>query len=161
MVLERTISKLGYEYDSVADGVQFLAKYQAKAYPIIILDWMMPGMNGIELCASIRKTEAEANRYSYIIMVTAKAKKEHMIQAFNSGVDDFLIKPFDPHVLTTRLRVAERIINMNKVLAEKNEKLTFLQNELIMHNVGLRGQLENLKETLKKKEAPKNVKPGP
>ena len=148
MILENILSKMGHSVTTSTDGKSAMEEMQKSPYPIALIDWVMPGQDGVSLCRSIRKAEHGTNNYTYIIMITAKGKKENLLEALEAGADDFISKPADADILASRIRVAERIFNANKALAEKNEKLEFLQSQLIVHNVGLRGQVEALKKNL-------------
>ena len=125
MILQGRLSQWGYEIVSARDGYEAWNILQKKDRPrIILLDWMMPNMNGIELCKKIRQHIKEP--YIYIILLTAKKGKQDLIEAMEAGADDFISKPFDPHILRVRLRAGKRI--------------TVLQNELIAAREELRIQ---------------------
>ena len=125
MILQGRLSQWGYEIVSARDGYEAWNILQKNDRPsIILLDWMMPNMNGIELCKKIRHHIKEP--YIYIILLTAKKGKEDLIEAMEAGADDFISKPFDPHILRVRLRAGKRI--------------TILQNELIAAREELRIQ---------------------
>ncbi len=88
---------------------------------VVLLDWMMPGMDGLELCKLIRATDLG---YSpYIVMVTGKDEKEDQIEALTLGADDFLTKPVASHLLLARIHVAERILGYQQALMRANETL--------------------------------------
>ncbi|MBA3046329.1 MAG: response regulator [Candidatus Thermoplasmatota archaeon] len=148
MILESILFKMGHTVTSSPDGNAAMEEMRKSPFPIALIDWVMPEQDGVSLCRNIRKAEHDTNGYTYIIMVTAKGKKENILEALEAGADDFISKPVDADILASRIRVAERIFNANKALAEKNENLAFLQNQLIVHNVGLRGQVEALKKNL-------------
>ncbi len=148
MVLERILAKLGHEVTSSHDGRTALEEMRKHPFPIAFIDWMMPELDGLDLCRSIREAERGTGGYTYIIMATAKDRKENIIQALEAGADDFISKPLDADIIASRVRVAERIINANAALTEKNLRLEFLQGQLIDHNVGLKGQVETLKARL-------------
>ncbi|PJE79318.1 Phosphoserine phosphatase RsbP [invertebrate metagenome] len=88
---------------------------------IIISDWVMPQMNGIQLCDTIRKNNY--GRYLYFILLTSKADNQSVIEGINAGADDFLTKPVNVDELKARLQTAFRVIHLEKSLAEKNEAL--------------------------------------
>lgn len=122
MILEGRLSQWGYEIISAKDGYEAWNILQKKGRPrIILLDWMMPNMNGIELCKKIRQHIKEP--YIYIILLTAKKSKQDLIEAMDAGADDFISKPFDPHILKVRLRAGKRIINLQNELIDAREKL--------------------------------------
>jgi len=148
MILESILAKMGHDAVTFPDGKSALEEMKNNPFPIALLDWIMPGLDGLSVCRSLREAEHGNNNYTYVIMVTAKEKRENLLEALTAGADDFISKPVDADILASRIRVAERIFNANKALAEKNEKLEFLQNQLIIHNVSLRGQVEALKKSL-------------
>ena len=77
---------------------------------MVITDWMMPEMSGIELCKMIRSNDL--NRYVYTILLTSKDKNKDLVEGLRAGADDYLIKPFDKDELNMRIRVGERIIDL-------------------------------------------------
>lgn len=122
MILQGRLTQWGYEIISARDGYEAWNILQKKGRPrIILLDWMMPNMNGIELCKKIRQHIKEP--YIYIILLTAKKGKQDLIEAMDAGADDFISKPFDPHILKVRLRAGKRITNLQNELIAAREKL--------------------------------------
>ncbi|NOX33691.1 MAG: response regulator [Deltaproteobacteria bacterium] len=105
---------------------------------MIISDWMMPEMDGIELCRKIRASGKKT--YSYIMLLTAKDKTSDLVEVFEAGADDYIIKPFKPDELRSRINTGERIV---KLESEHHE----LQQKLIRNNKKLDQALENLKAT--------------
>lgn len=116
LVLERTIARLGYELSSAGDGAEALTLFQRERPQVVITDWMMPRMDGLELCRRIR-AETRNDRYTYLIVLTALGGKRNHLEAMDAGTDDFITKPFDTDELVTRLRVAERIVGMERALS--------------------------------------------
>lgn len=88
-----------YEVDVALDGDKGLKKFQEKFYDMVLLDWMLPGMTGVEICQEIRKF-----REVPIIMLTAKGQLEDKLEGFACGADDYLVKPFDLDELVVRIR---------------------------------------------------------
>ena len=122
MILQGRLSQWGYEIISARDGYEAWNILQKKDRPrIILLDWMMPNMNGIELCLKIRQHIKEP--YIYIILLTAKKGKQDLIEAMDAGADDFISKPFDPDILKVRLRAGKRVIELQNELIAAREKL--------------------------------------
>ncbi len=115
LVLGRTLEKLGYAVAAGADGVEGWRLFNEHHPRVVISDWMMPRMDGLELCRHIRG-DAANDGYTYLIVLTALGGKQNYLEAMNAGADDFLTKPFDPDELVTRLRVAERILSMETSL---------------------------------------------
>ncbi len=83
---------------------------------LVILDWMMPGLDGFEVCSKIRNESAEKN--IYVLIVTGSSKKEEVLRVVVAGADDYLIKPFDPSELKIRLRNAMRVLRLQDELDE-------------------------------------------
>jgi DNA-binding response OmpR family regulator len=110
-LLRRTLEGVGYEVIETGDGREAWDRFHRETAPIVIVDWMMPLVNGLELCRMIR---AERRRpYTYIIMLTALGGKGSYLEGIGAGADDFITKPFDPDELKARLRVAERILDLH------------------------------------------------
>jgi two-component system cell cycle response regulator len=127
-VLERLLRQAGYEVQLAHDGKQAWELYQQQPVPLVITDWMMPEMDGLELCRRLR--ENPHNGYTYIILLTARDQKEDQITALESGADDFLNKPLNAAELQARLRVAERILQMEANLQQQKQHLQMLNEEL-------------------------------
>ena len=112
LVLAAALRKLDHEVVDVEDGQEAWRRYQTGDVHMVITDWMMPNMDGLALCRSIR-TRADA-RYAYIIMLTALGGKENYLEGMNAGADDFITKPFDADQLKARVHVAERILKLQE-----------------------------------------------
>ncbi|MGQ9658081.1 MAG: diguanylate cyclase [Fimbriimonadales bacterium] len=131
-VLERNLQQLGYEVTAAEDGAQAWEAYQRAPTPIVITDWEMPRMNGIELCRAIRQHPTE--HYTYLMMLTARGQKEDKLEALEAGADAFVSKPLDIAELQTSLRVAERILKAEAELQAQKRQLQDLNEELISQN---------------------------
>lgn len=107
--LELLIKSLGYKTLVAADGEEALNLWKAERPRIIITDWIMPKLDGVELCKQIRKSEG--SQYTYIIMVTAKNETHDLIESLEAGADDFLSKPFIKEELAVRIRAGRRILD--------------------------------------------------
>jgi diguanylate cyclase (GGDEF)-like protein len=90
---------------------------------LAILDWMMPGKDGLKVCEEVRKTKAEP--YVYIILLTARDRKEEVVQGLEAGADDYLTKPYDVHELKARLRTGRRILALQEALLSARDALRF------------------------------------
>lgn len=100
-IQRRTLEKMGYqEVIEAEDGQQGLQMMEASPPDIVITDWNMPNMNGLELVKAIRSN----NKTIPIIMITTEAEKSKVVEAIKAGVSDYLIKPFTPDVLTQKVR---------------------------------------------------------
>jgi len=108
----------GFSVVTAEDGEEALSILESDdAPPLAILDWMMPKMDGLEVCARVRE---HANRpYVYLVLLTAKSQKEEIAAGLQAGADDYVIKPFDPDELRARLTVGQRVVVLERVLARK------------------------------------------
>jgi two-component system, cell cycle response regulator len=121
-LLEATLTKWGYEVVITRDGVEAWEVLQRPAPPpLAILDWMMPGMDGVEVCRKVRQRGQEP--YIYLLLLTTKGRKENIIEGLDAGADDYLTKPFDPHELQVRLRTGKRIVTLQSDLIDAREAL--------------------------------------
>ena len=117
-VLVAALTKIGHQVTPAASGDEALRLFSAEAAPIVVTDWMMPGMDGLELTTRLRSGRGKS--YTYVLLLTSVEGRENWLKAMESGVDDFLPKPIDVAVLRARLRVAERILDLmarNRTLA--------------------------------------------
>jgi diguanylate cyclase (GGDEF)-like protein len=121
-ILATTLIKWGHEVVITADGLEAWAALRKHDAPqLAILDWMMPGIEGPEVCRRIRRDVKTAS--TYIILLTALGRKEQMVAGMESGADDYLTKPFDRHELRVRLQAGERIVELQNSLAERVQDL--------------------------------------
>ncbi len=122
ILLSRDLAKWGHDVVSAANGVEAWETLQKERISFVISDWMMPKMDGPELCKRIRG--ADFSRYIYVILLTAKEDKHDLIKGMESGADDFVVKPFNKSELNVRIRAGERILKLEQDLAERNKKLS-------------------------------------
>jgi CheY-like chemotaxis protein len=121
-MLETTLLKWGYKVIVTRDGeIAYQVLQQEDAPPLLILDWMMPNMDGLELCRKLR--EDPAKHSTYIIMLTAKSDKKDIVMGLEVGADDYITKPFDREELRVRVRVGARIIELQQTLANRVAEL--------------------------------------
>jgi len=121
-LLEATLRKWGYEVMVACDGGEALEILQREDAPsLIILDWMMPGMTGVEVCRRIRQRDGEP--YTYILLLTSKSQKEDLIEGMDAGADDYITKPFDQNELQVRLRAGTRLVDLQAQLLRAREEL--------------------------------------
>lgn len=121
-LLQATLSNWGYEVVVACDGTEALAALQSPDAPMLaILDWMMPGMTGPEVCRAVRQKSREA--YTYILLLTSRNQKEDVVAGMDSGADDYITKPFDQHELKVRLRAGTRILELQAQLLATREAL--------------------------------------
>lgn len=107
LVLGMTLKKLGHQFVAAEDGQQAWEFYQQEYFPVVITDWQMPHMDGLELCRMIRARPYQ--QYTYVIVLTTLDSRLNYLEAIEAGTDDFLVKPFEEDLLAARLLVAQRI----------------------------------------------------
>lgn len=121
-LLQTSLERAGYHVELARDGLEALAVLRGPSPPrLAILDWIMPGRDGIDVCRDMR--EAGAEPYVYIILLSAKDDTADTIRALDAGADDFLRKPFDPAELEARLRAGRRIVDLHEALIAAREEL--------------------------------------
>ncbi|MBA4107871.1 MAG: diguanylate cyclase response regulator [Pirellula sp.] len=121
-LLQSSLTKWGYEVVTAADGLAALAVLQGAEPPsLAILDWMMPGMEGVKLCEEIRAKKAEP--YTYVILLTNRHSLGDIIQGLEAGADDYVRKPFDPSELKVRVATGERILALQAELISARDAL--------------------------------------
>lgn len=121
-VLHRALQRLGHDVVLAPDGEAAWAHVQQDPVRVVVSDWMMPEVDGLELCRRIRRRAGV--EYTYFILLTARdATEENQRAAADAGVDDFLTKPLDVSELWTRLRVAERILRYTTQVRQLEELL--------------------------------------
>ncbi len=125
-LLDATLRKWGYEVVVACDGLEaWNALKQEDAPRIAILDWVMPGLTGPEVCKRLREHSkgSTAAAYTYLLLLSSKSQREDLIEGLESGADDYLTKPFDQHELKVRLRAGTRIIDLQRELLAAREEL--------------------------------------
>jgi two-component system cell cycle response regulator len=123
-LLEATLRKWGYEVVVACDGVEAWKGLSADDAPkVAILDWVMPGLTGPEVCRNVRELPRDKENYTYILLLTSKSLKEDLIEGLEAGADDYITKPFDQHELKVRLRAGTRIIDLQRELIAAREEL--------------------------------------
>jgi two-component system cell cycle response regulator len=123
-MLQAFLMKWGYQVEVVADGAEALATLEEPNGPqLAVLDWMMPRLEGPQICRMVR--ELSDRPYIYILLLTARGQKDDLLRGLESGADDYLTKPFDSQELRARLRVGERILDLQRNLIAAREELRF------------------------------------
>jgi two-component system, cell cycle response regulator len=122
-VLEATLRRLGHETVVVTNGTDALDELLRPHGPrLAILDWMMPGPDGLAVCRAVRE---RVGPYVYVVLLTARDRHEDMIAALDADVDDFLTKPLDPGELQARLRSGQRLLALQENLLQAQEALRY------------------------------------
>jgi two-component system cell cycle response regulator len=120
--LERTLVSWGYDVTVAVDGHDAWAKLQGPHAPsLAVIDWEMPGIDGLELCRRVRGLVDRP--YVYVLMVTGRTAKDDLVAGMEAGADDYLTKPFDMHELEMRLRAGRRILDLQAELVRARESL--------------------------------------
>src|SRR6202050_884595 len=114
-LLKSFLIKWDYDVTIATDGIQALRILESDDTPrLVVLDWMMPGLEGVQICQRVR--ERPDKPYVYILLLTARSQKKDLLQGLEFGADDYLTKPFDAQELRARLHVGERILNLEEQL---------------------------------------------
>jgi diguanylate cyclase (GGDEF)-like protein len=124
LYLRRTLEKMGHQAELAADGEAAWRMIRDGEAPLLISDWMMPRLDGPELCRRVR--ESGSDRYTYIILLTSRDRREDRVKGLRAGADDFLTKPLDSEELAVRLEIAGRILAVHDQLARQNARLAEL-----------------------------------
>lgn len=137
-ILEAFLKKWGYQMASVANGAEAWELLERDDAPrIAILDWMMPQLEGVEICRRIRARPDRA--YTYLILLTARAQKQQLLDGLKAGADDYVFKPFDAEELRARLQVGERILRVQDELIAARDALHFQATHDLLTGVASRG----------------------
>ena len=113
-LLQSYLGRWGHEVAAAQNGAEAWGFFETGEFPLVITDWMMPEMDGLELVRRIRA--GEQSGYTYVILLTAKSQKEDLVEGMEAGADDFLTKPFDSKELLVRAKVLLRDRELNKRL---------------------------------------------
>jgi two-component system, cell cycle response regulator len=137
-VLQRWLQQWNHDVIAVDNGAAAWEVLQQKQPPKrLILDWMMPEMDGLELCRRIRADQRSA--YRYILLITAKDARQDLVSGFDAGADDYLTKPFDCDELRARLRVGERTLILQGDLIRARDALHFQATHDVLTGLCNRG----------------------
>ncbi len=120
-LLNKVLKDWGHNVQLAQDGKEAWDYIQDHRVDCVISDWLMPNMNGVELCQKIRDLDSRA--YVYTVLLTSKNESADLVTAFEAGADDFVSKPVDFDVLRARIRAGERIVHLEQDLAYRNAKL--------------------------------------
>jgi DNA-binding response OmpR family regulator len=138
-ILESTLGKLGWDVITAADGTaawRILERLEGRNAPeLAVIDWMMPGIDGVEICRRLRATPGF--EMMYVILLTMRTEKEDLAAGLAAGANDYMTKPFDAIELEARIRVGERMIRLQTALAAQIREL----EEALAHVKRLQGLL--------------------
>ena len=132
LVLRRALENMGHTPVAASDGLEAWELIQHEDIRLVISDWMMPRMDGLELCRRIRARRDHI--YTYVVVVTAKRQRKDRVEALQAGADDLLSKPFDQGELLARTQVAQRILMMQEELQARSRQLEVMRDELAFQN---------------------------
>jgi two-component system chemotaxis response regulator CheY len=133
LVLRATASKLGHECFLATGGSSAWDLLSSQAFDVLLTDWMMPGLNGPQLCRLVR--EKTFGRYTYIVLITGEERPEQVLEGMGAGADDYLIKPVNPFALQTRLVAAERVTMLHRQVADFRTQLEEANVELMKQSL--------------------------
>jgi len=137
-ILQSWLEGWGYQVVVAEDGDRAWSILQQEHAPaLLILDWVMPGIDGIELCRRIRERQKVA--YQYILLATGKDAKEDVVKGLDAGADDYLTKPFERNELRARLRVGLRILTLQEGLINARDELRFQATHDVLTGIWNRG----------------------
>ncbi|HET6932049.1 MAG TPA: diguanylate cyclase [Candidatus Acidoferrum sp.] len=142
-LLERTLQRAGYTVIPVENGAQAIAELMKQDAPrLALLDWLMPEVDGVEVCREIRRHKEHA--YTYLILLSSRESKEDIVAGLESGADDYLTKPFDLDELKARLRTGHRILELEDHLVEARESMRFQATHDLLTSLWNRGVIVEL-----------------
>ena len=120
-LLTKFLNNWNHEVVTARDGDEAIEVLRREPISLVISDWMMPKVDGVELCRNIRS--AALDRYIYVILLTAKNTKHELVTGMAAGADDFIVKPFNKGELEVRIRAGARMIDLQVSLEQKNRNL--------------------------------------
>jgi diguanylate cyclase (GGDEF)-like protein len=140
-MISNYLTQWGFDLVSAKDGKQAWKVLRNPEGPrLALLDWMLPEIEGIELCRRLR-TGAEGAGYVYTVLITSKNQKHEMLEAMDAGADDFLSKPFDPAELKARIQVGKRIVELQQKLVSANDALRVAATHDLLTRIWNRGEV--------------------
>lgn len=121
LVAQGVVESLGHECSLADDGAAAWRLFRTDPPDVLVTDWRMPGLDGLELCRAVR--ESEQDRYTYIVLLTALSAHDEILSGIQAGADDYLVKPLDPFAMHVRLIVAERVTALHAHLSTYRAEL--------------------------------------
>jgi len=143
--------RAGFHVTCADTGEEALERLRSEQVDCVLLDLMLPGMSGIDVCTAMRKAEAQTGRNIPVIMLTAKGEEEDVVSGFNCGADDYITKPFSPKVLIARIKAVVKRAVANRDEGEETKKSVIIIDGLEIdkgrHEVNLNGEEVQLTTT--------------
>jgi diguanylate cyclase (GGDEF)-like protein len=128
LVLKAAVTRLGHECLVAEDGSRAWELLASEEIDVLLTDWMMPGLDGPELCRRVR--EELTSHYTYVVLVTGLGEREQVVEGMSAGADDYLIKPVDPFIVLTRMIAADRVTALQRRVTDMQAQLTEANNVL-------------------------------
>jgi two-component system chemotaxis response regulator CheY len=128
LVLKAAVERLAHECVTACDGEEAWKLLQQVSFDVLITDWMMPGLDGPELCRRVRHDVH--GTYTYVVLATSLGEREHVVAGMQAGADDYLTKPLDPFDVQTRLIAAARVTDLHKQVTDFRVALERANGEL-------------------------------
>lgn len=132
LMLKMLLERVGHTVFMANNGKDALSMLEKHMPQLILVDWIMPGMSGLEFCKALRKNEEWRN--IYVFMMTAQESTDRMVEAFEAGANDYMTKPINPKVLAARLGAAQRVVQLQEELEFDHQQLHKLATELAVSN---------------------------
>jgi len=129
LVVQKAVERLGHECLAARDGAHAWELLTHNVVDVLITDWMMPGIDGLELC---RRVRSAASGYTYIVIATSLTERDQIIEGMQAGADDFLTKPIDPFDVKTRLIAAARVTGLHQQISQFRDELEHLNAALAL-----------------------------
>ena len=127
-LVQRAVEDFGHQADVEEDGLAAWARLEDGSYDLLISDWLMPGLDGLDLTRRVRARPG--GPFCYVLLLTARFSKDDVVAATMAGADDFMVKPFDRDLLRARLHAAERVVRLQRDLARRSEELEKIAEEV-------------------------------
>ena len=131
IVLKSMVTKFGHECTLAEDGSVAWELLCSNHFDVLLTDWMMPWIDGPELCRRVRDQDVATDHYVYVVLTTSLDHCQHVLEGMSAGADDYLMKPVDAFALQTTLVVAERVTELHNKLARRDGELQRLNVELV------------------------------
>jgi diguanylate cyclase (GGDEF)-like protein len=132
MLLDKLLGHAGYNVFTAANGREALHTAMECRPQLIVADWLMPEMDGLEFCRALRNTKI--GRSVYLVLLTGIEDEARLVEAFEAGVDDYVLKPINPKLLLARLRAGERVVNLQSEVESDREEIRRFATELALTN---------------------------